>query len=536
MSVHRLKIESDSIATVQVSPTWSGKVEYSRENEGVFFRAKPNGDFQFKGTEFTTIKNAPDCEKIDLFLEEKCDDAWVERWRGRFTTYDVKIDENKCLGTVSPNTSDEYDCFLLKWGEDHVVSSAGAVVDVYPFGGTYEVGQCCSECHDVEPPLDEPVCSVPANWCFLNPTYQDGSSTVCGEPGFNQYVSCFHRIVGIGTAIDPPPYGTGWAFLSGLEWWRCPDDNNDLDTGVFDEGRMLNDVLELLADQTGCGLTVRSHFLGLNATHAAPPSNIAYTFATENYQALQLHQKSDIKRPDATNPAQSFVWKMNFKRLLEDFETMWQVYWKIDGTDLIVEHSSYFEANTGTDVTQKNIRLQYGKQEGGSPNEETFTWADGDATFTTAHSGYSIIYGQCGDGAKERKVNYFSNDVYYIRTVQNQEEIADNGFCLIATEVIDGKNVVKDNNDPLGWVQIHENLFQHNRFFAEGTLNDAPATFISTRKTRKLDPFKITACCGDNFSPEDSVETLVGTGVVQKATVDYFAGVDTNLITIEANI
>ena len=536
MSVHRLKIESDSIAAVQVYPTWSGDVEYSRENDGVFFRAKPNGDFQFKKSEYTTIKGVPDCEKIDLFLEEKCDDVWIERWRGRFTTYDVKFNENKCLANVSPKTSDEFDCFLSNWEVEQVISGAGDPVSVYPFAGSYEVGQCCGQCFDVEPDPEVPVCATPANWCF-DSTYQTGSSIEClPDIGFNLYVSCFHRIIGQGTPSVPPPYGTGWAHISGDDWWRCPDTDNDLGVGVFDQGRLFNDVLEYLADQTGCGLTVRSHFLGLNATHDAPPSNLAYTFATEFYQDLQIHQKSDIKRPDATNPAQSFVWKMSFKRLLEDRETIWQVFWTIDGTDLIIEHISYFEANTGVDVTTKNIKLEYGKQEGGAPNEETFRWADGDATFTLAQAGYPISYGNCGEGTTERKVNYFSNDVYYIRSTSNPEEIADAGFCLVATEVIDGKNTIIDSNDPMGWVQIHENLFQHNRFFAEGVLNDAPATFLSTRKTRKLEPFKITVCCGDNFNPADSIETLVGTSYVQKTTANYFAGVDTNLITIEANI
>ena len=64
----------------------------------------------------------------------------------------------------------------------------------------------------------------------------------------------------------------------------------------------------------------------------------------------------------------------------------------------------------------------------------------------------------------------------------------------------------------------------------------AGTTFLSTKKTRKLEPFNMTVCCGDNFNPEDSIETLAGTSVVQKATVNYFAGTDSNIVTIDANI
>lgn len=529
MSTHRIKIESASIMATQVVPTWSGEVDQTRQNDGVFFRDKVGGEFQFKQAEYTTIKDAPDCEKIEIYLEEKCGVSWVEKWRGKFTTYDVKFDENKCLAKVAPKTVDDYDCFMGAWATDHVVSSASAVVEARPFPGTYEVGQCCMDCL-ATPPVAE-VCAVPADWCFM--TNFDNGST-CANPAHTRYISCFHRVIGIGVGASPPTYGTGWTHIIGVIWWRCP---TEVANPVFDQGRVFNDVLEYLIDQSACGLTVRSHFLGINATHDAPPSNIAYDFATAKYQSLQLHQKSDVKRPFSSDPAQSFVWKMSAKKLLEDLAIMWNVFWKIDGTDLIIEHISYFEAATGIDMTQKNIKLEYGKQEGGAPNIEVFKWMDGEATFTTAHAGYPISYGDCGDGSVDRRLNYFSNDIFYIANVENPEEIADAGFCLVATEDVDGDITVIDENVSLGWVDIHENLHKHNRYFSEGNMNDTPATsFLSTRKTRKLEPFQMTVCCDDAFSPEDSIATLAGVSEVQKATINYFAGGESNLVKIEANI
>jgi len=535
MSVHRIKIESTSVPATVVYPSWSGEVEHTLENDSVFLRSKVNGDFTFKNAEYTIIKDVPDCELIEIYLEELCGETWSEKWRGSFTTYDVRFNENKCLAIVSPKPFDEYECFLEEWETDIVVSAAGVVVEVTPFAGTYEGGECCYQCSDTELPADEPVCLTPANWCFNSPTWLSGSSTTC-DPGFNQFTTCFHRIVGIGTPTTPPPYGTGWTYISGNDWWRCPD-AGDLVTPKFDQGRDWKEVLEHMALSNTCGLTVRSHFFGLNATHDAPPDNIAYTFATDNLQDLQLHQKSDIKRPYATDPAQSFTWKMTWRKLLEDLRIMLNVYWKIDGTDLILEHISYFEATLGTDYSNTNIALEYGKQEGGAPNVERFFWVDVAATFTEPHLGYPISYGDCGEGKITRNLSYFSNDVSYIATVSNPEEITDAGFCLIATEVVDGDRVIIDNNNPLGWVALHENLHKHNRYFATGNMNDTPDTaFLSTIKTRKLTPFTALVCCGDEFDPSQNITTLAGVGQIQKATVNYFAGKEANKVTIEANI
>lgn len=528
MSVHRLKIESDSLTAVQVSPVWSGKIEWSREAASVYMRAKPVGDFTFLRSECETVKAVPDCETIYIYLEEKCGEDWVERWRGRFTTYDCKFNDNLCTATVEPKTVDDYECFVQNWDTERVVASAGDTVITRAFLGNYEAGLgCCTVTSAFPPAL--PVCTAPAGMCY-DSTY---STYISG--GVSAYTSCFHRITGTGTTIAPPIYGSGWTLLSGTTWWRCPD-GSEAATGVFDNGRWFNDVLEYLADLTTCGLTLRSHFFGINASHAAPPSNDAYDFAADKMQDVQIHQKSDIKRPDDTNPAQGFVWKMSLKKTLEDLETMCNIFWKIDGDDLILEHLSYFEDTPGLDLTQRNIVLEYGKQEGGAPNEEQFAWMDGDATFSESHAGFPITYGECGTGKVERKVNYFSNDVVYIRTVENQEEVADAGFCLISTTPVSGFYGYIEENAAWGWQMLHDKLHKHNRYFAEGDMNDTPTTFETVRKSRDFAEFQISVCCDDNFDPSHIIQTAVGDLRVEKAEVDYFSGKNNNLATIQGKI
>lgn len=536
MSVHRIKVESTSIVATIVTPTWDGEVEYALERDAVFFRSKV-GEFKFQGDDYTIIKEAPDCELIEIYLEEKCGVTWSEVWRGSFTTYDVSFNLNKCTAKVTPKTIDEYQCLFDNWETDYVVADVFSIplVTVTPFAGNYEVGECCYVCFEIPPDPSLSNCTDPPDYCFSG-TFESPETPVLYCPyGQFYFSSCYHRIVGTGTAIDPPPYNGGWTYLSGNDWWRCPD-VGEIEAYPFTHGRMLNDVIEYLSDQI-CELTVRSHFFGINATHAAAPTNDAYAFADANFQAIQLHQKSDIKRPFDSDEAQSFVWKMNLKKLLEDLRVMMNVYWVVDGTDLIIEHSSYFDAAVGLDLTEQNIALEYGKTEGAAPNVEEFLWADASATFTTAHKGYPISYGECGEGKKKNQVNYFSNDVNYISTVKNQEEIADSGYCLIATEEVDGISIMIDGNNPLGWVALHENLHKDRRYFMEGNMNDTPATaFISTIKTRKLKEFTTKICCDEAFNLTDTIDTLAGEASVQKATFKYFAGTDAKHVTIEANI
>jgi len=537
MSVHRWKIESDSITAAIVTPTWDGRVENTLENDAIFFRAKV-GELKFQKADYTTIKGAPDCELISVYLEEQCGVTWSEVWRGTFTTYDVSFNENQCLAKVSARPVDAYDCIYANWEDEIVVYDASpTIVSARPVGGTYEGGQeCCTACLDGEsslPPTD-PVCAVPADYCFQSNYFQSYCSD---EVPFRDefWMTCFHRFVGVGTPTVPPPYGTGWTYLSGNDWWTCPG-IGETEGATFDQGRWFNDVLEYIVDQLGCTLTVRSHFFGINATHAAAPSNAAYTFADTYLRALQLHQKSDIKRP-FVDPAFSFVWKMSTKRLFEDLRRMFNVFFIVDGTDLIIEHCSYFASVVGIDLTQRNLELEYGKVDAGAPNIETFRWADREATFSLEHRGYPISYGDCGTGKQETQINYFSNDVYYISTVENQEEIADAGFCLIATEPLDGENIVMDNNNPLGWMALHENLHKDRRYFLEGTMNGTPATaFISTIKTRKLKEFSVKVCCDDAFNLTDTITTLAGDASIQKATYSYFQGTDSKMVKIDANI
>ena len=531
MSVHRIKIESLSTPATVVLPTWSGKTEAAREDDTVFFRDKLSGDFNFIGADYTLIKNVPDCERIDIYLEEYCGGTWAEAWRGSFTTYDVKFNESACNASVKPELADRYECFLK---EDKVEIDFADVelVSVKGLVGEYVAGQeCCTSIIDEDDPTPtDPVCDVPAFYCF-DKNYRH-------EPFFSPFstiTSCFHRITATGTATEPPPYGDGWEKIFDTTWWRCPVPGESF-FGRMNRGRFFANVLDHMGVNGPCPLTVRSHFFNINATHAAPPDNIAYDYAAEHLSLMTIHQKSDVKRPDATNPAQDFVFKLSWDKLLEDMRSIFNVYWELnDDGDMILEHVSYFEAATGLDVTGRNIVLEYGKGEESAPNEERFQWFD-QAGFSTEHAGVPIKYGDCGNGIKTVAVNLFSNDIFYIKQIENQAEISDQGWCLVSNIEVDGTYYVKDYNYPLGWEMLHDNLHLHGRPFAEGEVNGLETTFLSVRPSRKLTSFNVNICCDDDFNPADNILTALGTVEVDKVTTNYFAGKDTRILTIDARI
>lgn len=536
MSVNRMKIESDSIATTVVSPTWSGNIEQSKEDDAIYFRDKLSGDLTFTASDYQLIYGLPECERVDVFLEEKCQGDWVEAWRGKFTRYDAKFNENKCLAEIRPAIVDNYECLLKDIDTEYVFAELDQY-QVKSIQGNYQAGQLC--CHVLIPAAvdipTESVCAIPATYCF-----DKNTSEIIGALGLlRRVVSCFHRVKAEGTATDPPTHGTGWEYLGEQlgrhYWWRCPVPG-EARLGTLGHGRLFREVIEFVLSQGGCVSAIRSHFFNINATHTAPPDNIAYDFSTANLQDVFVFQKSDVKRPDATNEAADFVLKMSAKKLLDDLRTMFNVYFVINSdNEMILEHITYFEALAGLDVSGVNINIEYGKGETSAPNIENFRWAD-DASFSEAHKGYQISYGECGSGTKEHQVNLFSNDIFYIRETENQAEISDTGFCLVTTLLEDGQYYVKENNDPLGWVALHENLHKHYRYFADGIMNDVPETFLSVRRTRKLKPFSVNVCCDDGFSPEQYITTAAGRLDIDKCTINYFAGANNRRITIEGAI
>jgi hypothetical protein len=326
----------------------------------------------------------------------------------------------------------------------------------------------------------------------------------------------WHREVGTNTPTQPPTYSGPWQPLSGSSWWRCPD-QGAVDLGTFKYGRTLQSVITYMAGLIGCGLSVRSHFFGIDATHPPPPANAAYAFALEYLQNVTLHQKSDVKRPDG-DKSFSKVWTMKLKDLLDDLREMFNVYFVVTGAQgarvMTLEHFSYWETLHGLDLSGRKIKRAYRQDDDGSPQKESFKWSD-DVVLGFEHAGYPIEY-ECGNGEKEHKVKLFTCDVAQVKASVNAENVSDRNFVLMANRLIGGQRLIYPNNEPLGWLQLHEHLHRHNRYFGTGKMNNSATTFDDPRKTRRLQQFTVPHCCDENFDPTKLVITPLGDGQVQR--------------------
>ena len=513
----RITIESASIAATVVTTNWTGELTYKRDKDQVFHDYELKSDITIQSPDFDLINDlADDCEVITLTIETLCAGAYTTEWTGTFTKFDCSFDLDKCLARVRPKADIKENCLRREWQEPVLVNAAVAVIISRAFSGTYEAP--IGACQDCRPTYDPMPCndSGITDACVYSMEVTQPNTLFC--PG-NQYLveTYYHRVVGVGTPTTPPPYGTGWTYISGNDWWRCPD-NEEIDIGVLRYGRLFSDVFAYLMSQTGCGLTVRSHFFGINATHTGPPSNDAYTYASAHYQDMTVHQKSDVKRPDASNYALSVAWKMKLRDFLNDMRVLFNCYWKIDGSSFIIEHVSYFDSTAGPNHTATPQKLEY-KYDEDTPKREKFFFFDESAS--SFFAGYDIVY-DCGEDIKEHRCQLFGTDISYIRDELNQDKIADEGFVLVCNQVDGSTYYIDEKNQPLSWTNLHDNLHRHNRPFGAGSMNNAPETFTTTHKIKKQTPFSISHCCDDTFDPAEYVTTPIGNGYVDEATKNLF--------------
>ena len=516
----RVKISSLSISETEVHPAWNAEFLRKIEKGRVYYSHEMRDNMTFTGVDFTLINGLTnECEKITMTVERFCSGDWQLYWTGFFTKFDCKPDFFRCRMDAKVKPDNLYECLFEQWEtEQTVYAETGVEVPVRSLGGTYQGGlnfcQVCRATADLTP------CDTYDDGC-IEPGYPKVyayPSPICPEPNRFEIHTYWHREVGTGTLTEPPPWASGWTHLTGTTWWRCPDpDTADLEIGVLKWGRRFDLVLEKMFAEVDCEITLRSHFFNINATHAAPPDNDAYDYAVAAYQDMTVHQKSDVKRPHGDKSFE-FVWKMKLKTLLEDLQNIFNVYWKLDGSDLILEHISYFEGAEGEDYSLKTMPLSL-EYEPNTARTERFFWSDEDCN--SHFRGKPIVY-SCGEGESTRRVSLFSTDVQFIHNESFQDSISDANFVLISNVVNDGVYFIIDKNSPLGWTTLHDKLHRHYRLFGSGTMNGVLETFLSVIPIKKQPEFTVTYCCDNDTDPLKYVTTPLGIGHVQTQTENLY--------------
>ena len=204
---------------------------------------------------------------------------------------------------------------------------------------------------------------------------------------------------------------------------------------------------------------------------------------------------------------------MTFEDFWQDIRDLFNLDWQIDGSNLRIEHVSYFSAGTGNDYTAARYETILEQDKADVPAVSRFKFRDDDCS--AYFKGYPIeIY--CGEGEKEYRLRMFSTDVAYVTKSDGLEDTGDDGFFLASTQDLSGTRYIINNNRPLSWTELHTNCYRHNMPGA-GTINDADVTPLSIKPTRKQTAFAVKHCCDDAFDPGELQTTSLGDGQVQNA-------------------
>lgn len=523
MAESRIMLSSATILSHEAVSVWDTGLEIRREREQIFYRWRLARPVTFRGLTYTDLNalDVDECEEVTVQIQRRCEGSFSTILTGHFNAGDWRDNRDDCEITVTVVTNDQYECFLTNWETPINLYALGVVpVRPYPITELYvhdQAYQECAECGTIVPIGD------PANWC-AEPEYIGCTASIneCVGGETTDAYTGYHRMEAPGTCDGTTPVAPTpddyWTLLdddcpTGSTWWRCPGGDVNTTTAPLPYGRLFADVLDAIF--LPCGLTVVSDFFDINPD-ATAPDNAAYDFAALYLQNMTVHQKSDVKRPYSSDPAQSKQWDMQPEQLLNDLRILFNVYWTINtaGDEIRLEHITYFEQAGGLDCTADPQRLDTEREVDDNVKSEFFQYVDPDSS-SAYFLGSPIVY-DCGKEKKERRCQLFSTDVVFIQNT-NSEGFADSGFVLCSTEGTGDERYLVRDNRPLAFTELHENLHRHYRYWKTGTLNGDPVTFDSYVPTLKQPTFGHTLCCGDVFDENKPVTTQIGAGFIEAA-------------------
>jgi len=541
-------IESSLIPLTEVRPVTGGDFEFKKESNLLYYRHEAKDKLKFSHPDDWALLQPQiedECGEVSVYIDRLCQGEYVRYWEGVFTIFDSTIHYGQCWLEVKPDPADDYTCFEKALKSEVNIFTSGGEVTVTAVGGTYETQTCsnlslttgCTIFNQaISTPLNDCL-TEPSEWCLKeNIVLLDGQQVgVCDkepdEGATVEQTTRWHREVAtvdcVGGVPTAPLWGSGWNLLEDdcggsntSTWWRCPPISNGTLLGDYTRGRTLEGVLNTLLSQMGCGLSVKSDFFDINALGDAPV-NVAYDYAAQYLHHLTLHQKSDIKRPDATQGSTSQAWDLKPKDFFEDLQKIFNVWYIIVDDVLILEHYSFFTSVLGWDLTGESMVLKLDYSGNENVRSEEYFWNEENSNYSFRSK--PILY-DCGDEDKEVRCSLFSTDISYTQNPDNEDKVSDEGFMLIANALHDGDLILIDNNDPLRWQMLQPALHQHGRLYKSGSINGAPAAdFLSWKPYKKQEKFKTDYCCGQTFDPQNLITTSLGNAVVGSATHNIFS-------------
>lgn len=309
------------------------------------------------------------------------------------------------------------------------------------------------------------------------------------------------------------------------------------DIKTIPNGVFLNDAIQAIVLEYCPEITVKSDFLQINPEN---PSSINYvTNTTTKVDKIMLFQKSDVKRPNALNKATKLEW--TFEKLMEALKFMFNLDWRIENDQFVIEHVSFFNKKFGIDATEKKYeKFLKGKRKYTYKNEdipEREEWIFKEASYGD-FVGRPILYNYCQtEGSKKIIKSYALQDVttdveFVLQNPDSESEyVEDAGIVFIATKlngagkyyilqeagILDGSKL----NNTLSNAILQRDYQKYERPLPRGIMNGIQTNFYSVKNTKQGEVFTIPLDCKTNFDPDDLIKTHLGYGEVDKAVFNF---------------
>ncbi|MGL4404706.1 MAG: hypothetical protein ACRCT6_03040, partial [Notoacmeibacter sp.] len=297
-------------------------------------------------------------------------------------------------------------------------------------------------------------------------------------------------------------------------------------------GVRLGDVLQNFAP---CGLTVQSNFFGQNPTGPSPV-NTPYTEALANLQNVLIFQKSDVKRPTASNIASRAPF--TYQKLLGVLRALLNVVHRPSAAGVLrIEHVSYFAQASGLDLTLEPYRSMIARRtdttsdDADAARSERWRFME---EVSPMFQGQAIRYDEScvlGDATEETTITIESTNTDVLFIQGNPDAVANEGYVIVASFLNAGKyylvsetSLSDGNLYPNAHLSIPNALdvyHRHERLYPSGSLNGSAVTFASSRKRRTGEPVEFVLSNATYWSTFDASKTVAtplgGLGEVRKA-------------------
>lgn len=517
------------------------------------------------------------CDYMYFTVERNCGGAWLPWFVGRFALNDANFNPYRCEVEVKIQRSDADQClqdnkaqdvnlFLYTGRTSVLLNPPGATIERVTYSNVETFSNLFSTCHPAGLWLG-PGTAEAGGWVIYFHEYTTRRHT---GASYNQCYkeTSWARQVLILPVADPSP-GSDWILDSttgGNNKWARPavvfncveefrgtngivlsgysktcevaDPAASTSINSIDNGMPLADVLQTFLTLFCPGLSVKSQFFQINPDTVTTINYV--TGLASKVRKIIVYQKSDVKRPTVTGNATKA--ETTFEKVMDWLKVTFNVRWRVIGSVLRVEHISFFSKSAGLDLTLPRYAKQvrglnsYTYKTEKIPQREEFKFMEasiGD------FAGVPIVYTSgCVSQEGKKQVDTFTADglTTDVQLCLNNSDpkssiVSDNGFVFIAASdsnlILSEAPIISAEaqiNNTLAWAQLQRDYHRHNRPLSSGFMNGALTNFLSVKPTKKGVTLSVPLCCGDTFNPDDTVETEIGTGTVEKAVFNFKTG------------